>query len=302
MTLHLVYNGKSGRGAASELPTLAAKVCEQHDVRLVLYPILDPKSINLIAEKAVAAATDESDVVAAAGGDGTIRAMAHAIIRAHRSKSVKLAVIPCGTFNLFARAHEIPLDIEKALELALTGTAQAVRAGRMNDETFILNASLGLYVQVIRERREQAKRFGRHQIVAILSSLKTILGRHPSMKVTITRDGEESTFETPLIFFGNNALQLGNLNLAVTECLKHDKLAMIVLGQLSTSKAVALVARGALNSLDKSQDVESFCMTSCSIQLRKRQVRVALDGELFTLPLPLSVQSCPNAFRLVKAP
>src|SRR5690606_30029778 len=68
------------------------------------------------------------DVVLAAGGDGTVRAVAQGL----QNTGVALALLPSGTGNLLAR--NIGLDVnashmEASVELAFTGVDQAIDVG-----------------------------------------------------------------------------------------------------------------------------------------------------------------------------
>jgi diacylglycerol kinase family enzyme len=80
--------------------------------------------------------------IAVAGGDGTIATGAELAGRL----GVPLAVIPMGTANDFARAAELPLDVEAACVLAATGERRRpFELGRLADgRPFVNVASAGL--------------------------------------------------------------------------------------------------------------------------------------------------------------
>jgi diacylglycerol kinase (ATP) len=82
------------------------------------------------------------DRIAVAGGDGTIGDSAELAGRL----GVPLAVIPLGTANDFARTAELPLEVEAACVLAVSGSAlRPLELGRLADgRPFVNVASAGL--------------------------------------------------------------------------------------------------------------------------------------------------------------
>jgi diacylglycerol kinase (ATP) len=126
-SLALLSNPESGSGEASELPQrlrgLGAEVGEFE--------------IGQFDE----AASSGAERVVVAGGDGSIAPAARACSR----HEIPMAVIPAGTANDFARAHELPLDIEEACRLAVSGErAEPIDVALMGDRPFLNVASLGL--------------------------------------------------------------------------------------------------------------------------------------------------------------
>ena len=79
--------------------------------------------------------------VVVAGGDGSLGGVASPAARA----GLPLAVVPTGTANDFARALEIPLDLDDAVRLAVQGEeTRELDIARMDDRPFLNVASLGL--------------------------------------------------------------------------------------------------------------------------------------------------------------
>ena len=104
------------------------------------------------------------DLVLAAGGDGTVRAVAEAL----RAAEVPLGILPVGTGNLLARNLQLPLNnLGEAIRIAFTGVSRAIDLGvasvtfpdeRIEDHVFLVMAGLGLDAQMIAATRPDLKK------------------------------------------------------------------------------------------------------------------------------------------------
>jgi diacylglycerol kinase (ATP) len=103
-------------------------------------------------------------VVVAAGGDGTVRAVAEAL----RGSGVPLAVVPSGTGNLLARNLSLTLNnIEESIGTAFEGAerkidlgiAEIVKADDTREEhVFLVMAGLGLDAKMIAKTSSRLKK------------------------------------------------------------------------------------------------------------------------------------------------
>lgn len=59
--------------------------------------------------------------IVVAGGDGSLHAVVSTLHRRNDLKSAVLGILPLGTGNDFARANEIPLDVEEAAQVLVDG-------------------------------------------------------------------------------------------------------------------------------------------------------------------------------------
>ncbi|MBC7467199.1 MAG: NAD(+)/NADH kinase [Bdellovibrio sp.] len=294
--LHLISNSKSGKGAGGSIAEIAQRVCDQNGWQLINHEIPDASEFDKIIDATVAAALSDGGTVVAAGGDGTIRAVAEKV----QSKNITFAAIPCGTFNFFARTHSIPQDPEQAFRVALNGERRAVRLGEFNGRIFLINASFGLYAKAIREREANTKRWGRNQMVVIISTVISLLKGHRLMTIDMKADGVPKRIQTSMIFIGNNSLQLRDLSMNVAKCMKRDLLAVVMMKPLSLWQTFGLIFRGLRKALQHDEALDNFCVDSLKITTKKRQQMVALDGEIFKMTSPFQVDALPAALQLMK--
>lgn len=295
---HLIANCRSGKGKGATLAEEALALCNELGLELVTYSTETSAEFESQSELAVQRAEQDGGVVIAAGGDGTIRGVAqHA-----QGKNVRFAAVPIGTFNFFARAHRIPEDHLEALRIALTGQARPVRLGEVNGHIFLINASLGLYAKAIADREQRTDRFGRNRFVVIVSTVLSMLSPHRLLKVDLVQGKEVKTVRTPMIFIGNNALQLRNLSMVVANCMKLDLLAVVMMKPVTKLETVRILFRGLFKTLEREDRLENFCVDELTIHTRRDTHEIALDGELIMMNSPLKVRALPGILNLVLPP
>ncbi len=83
--------------------------------------------------------------IVVAGGDGTVEF----IVRKFAESKHPLGIIPLGTFNNLALAFGLPIELDKAIEVARDGHAHAITLGRVNDHIFVEACAIGLFGETI---------------------------------------------------------------------------------------------------------------------------------------------------------
>ncbi|OGS15890.1 MAG: hypothetical protein A2234_05335, partial [Elusimicrobia bacterium RIFOXYA2_FULL_58_8] len=94
--------------------------------------------------------------VVAAGGDGTIRETAAALI----GKDTVLGILPCGSGNGLARNLYIPLGFSAALEGLLEWDPRSIDAGLANGRPFFCAAGVGLDAEIAHDFNSLSRRRG----------------------------------------------------------------------------------------------------------------------------------------------
>ncbi len=239
-------------------------------------------------------------VLVAVGGDGTINAVASAALEHDRP----LGVVPQGTFNYFARALGIPEDVPAAAACLLSGRIRLVQVGCVNQRRFLVNASLGLYPQLLEDREAFLQQRGRNRVNALLSSL--VLALRGFRQMNIESERSDSRSRTPTLFIGNNRVQLERLGLGaeLLDALEQHRLVGLSVRPITTLQMLALVLRGALGRLGDADRISSFAFRYLTVQPPgRRRIKVAIDGEVLTMRTPVRIEVCTDPLSvLVPAP
>lgn len=246
-------------------------------------------------------ATERRSAVIAVGGDGTINSVAQA---AH-AQGCAMGVMPQGTFNYFARTHGIPNDPAEAVQALLRAEPVAVQVGLINDRVFLVNASVGLYPQLLEDREAYKARFGRSRLVAFGAGVVTLMGRHRQLRLRIDFGPNAREITTPTLFVGNNRLQLEQVGVSQAPSLDEGCIAAVMLRPIGALAMLGLMLRGALGTLGEADTVESFKFQHMLVKPRRawggRMVKVAFDGEVSRMSMPLDFRVSPKPLYLLKS-
>lgn len=284
--LHIVINAGSGEHDARQTQAALAEVFHAAGHPTEFVRLGSAQALAEACERAAALASAGGGILVAAGGDGTINMAAAAALR----HGCALGVIPQGTFNYLARDHGIPLEAEAAARALVRARPQPVQVGLVNDRLFLVNASLGLYPQVLQDREAFKARFGRRRWVALLSGLATVLRWHRRVRLDIELEGVRTVLATTTLFVGNNRLQVEQVGLEeeVAQRTGRGRLAGIVTRPVGAWALLWLALRGALGRLGDADQVHTFSFHELHVRVPgARRVKVATDGEVLVLAPPL---------------
>lgn len=286
--LSIIYNQKSGFHAAQqdEVYERLMTFWTQHGFEIQVFELNQKVDFDEMM-KSVLSRHQQADlrgVVVAAGGDGTLNAVAKRLMHTN----IPMGVIPLGTFNYVARVLDIPIDVFAAADVIATGKFREVHVATINDQIYLNNASLGLYPLFIKKRELYNQHFGRFPLNAYTSGLDVLLREHKSLKLSINVDGQKYPVATPLIFFGNNQLQLCDMKLRIAKCAANGKLAGVVVAKSDRFSLLKMLLKLIQGKIEQTPDVYTFCAENITVGCKKDKVTVAIDGELMELETPLN--------------
>ena len=264
-----------------------------------------PDELPKVAAEAAAAAVASNSAVIAVGGDGSLNTVAQA---AHAA-GCAMGVIPWGTFNYFARTHGIPTEPAAATRLLLEARPMPVQVSAINDRVFLVNASLGLYPELLQDREAYKARFGRSRWVAFVAACATLLRAQRRLRLRIEIGATVRDVQTLTLFVGNNRLQLQQFGAEPEDTVPgtpgDGSMAALMLRPIGTLSMIGLMLHGAMGRLGEAAGVERFefhrMVVKPTLAPGRRKVVVAFDGEVARMRAPIDIRVLDKPLYLLQA-
>ena len=170
--IFVVLNPVAGRTQPKAVRKAINAHFKETDWQIEIYETSANESVGEVVRRAV---SDGVDRVFAAGGDGTVSAVADGLV----GTDIPLGIIPAGTGNVLAQELNIPQDIDKACRLlAETAVIRKLDALNVEGRHFILSIGTGGNAKTIEQTdRKDKRRFGR--LAYIVSVFKVLVGIQP---------------------------------------------------------------------------------------------------------------------------
>jgi diacylglycerol kinase family enzyme len=300
--IQFVINAAAGSSDAAARRQVIESVLQSQGRRGALH-FCGPGELARAAQASAERALSTRTAVVAVGGDGTLNTVAQA---AHAA-GCPMGVVPQGTFNYFARTHGIPADPAEAVRLLLRCTPVPVQVAGVNERVFLVNASLGLYPDLLEDREAFKARFGRSRWVAFVAGCATLLRAQRRLQLHIETGGEARDVRALTLFVGNNRLQLQQVGAEPADTLAgtpgDGTIAALLLRPIGTLPMIGLMLHGAMGRLGEGAGVERFefqhLVVRPSLPQGRRGVKVAFDGEVTRMRAPLEFRVLPEPLFLL---
>lgn len=238
------------------------------------------------------------DAVVAAGGDGTVSTVASTLV----GTITPLGVLPLGTLNHFAKDLGIPTDLEKAIQVIAARRIASVDVGEVNDRFFVNNSSIGVYPSIV-EAREELKRLGHRKWPAFVMATVEVIRHYRGVVLQVEAEGRLVSSRTPFVFVGNNEYVVEGVHLGGRTRLDSGQLFAYLAPRLHATDLPKLFFQALVGRLRQQAAFESFAARELRIQTDStRTVRVAIDGEVMTMTVPLHFTARPAALKVIVPP
>jgi len=292
----LVWNSSSGWADSQAKAEAIRAILSSRGSAVDVIEVKEGLDIVTAVKRALDAGTA---TVIAAGGDGTVNAVASALLYRRAS----LGIIPAGTLNHLARDLKLPLDEEEAARGLVAASETSIDAAMVNGHVFVNNSVLGFfpYYRGIREKLERcclgSSKPGR--FVAVLLGLCVALWRLPRLTVSYDVNGTQRSLRTPFVLVGNNEHRMQGWALGARTVLNSGCLWIYVMRPHTRWQLLTRVIRVLLGRMPRESLFEVFSGERITIESTRRRLGVGVDGEVVELNTPLRYESLPGALRVL---
>ena len=229
-------------------------------------------------------ATD-CDVLAVAGGDGTI----NEVVNGLRADAPPLAVIPLGTANVFAREMALPSSPARLAAVIAQGEPQAIHVGNANGRRFVQMAGIGFDARVVEGIDPDAKRrFGR---VAYAAEIARQWWHYRPARYRVTADG--GTFEGSTVVIAKGRYYGGGFVLDPAADAARPELRVCLFLRAGRAPLLRYLVALGTGTLSRRRDVRTVAAREIDVVGEGRE-GVQLDGDIrATLPCRIAVEPEP---------
>ncbi len=280
-----------GGSADRDAPQRIRKAFADRALGVDVKPVPPEKLAELVDDAVKNGAT----AVIAAGGDGTMSAVAGALA----GTDVPMGIIPMGTLNHFARDLGIPDDLDEAAAIIGANHLARVDVGEVNGKTFINNCAIGIYPHIVAERERAQVRFDRPKATAMFfAALRNFTHlKHERLRLTVK--GHKELIETPLLFVGNNAYRFDAGAPGQRERLDGGFLSVMAMRSESRLGMVVSAIRALAGSMPDDAFLHLERVGALQVETAKRSLAVGIDGEVAMLAQPLEFNIRKRALKVI---
>ena len=149
----ILLNASAGTGRAGLNTWTIIKKFAENGYESIVYPIIP--GTDLVGETLVTRYEGTVDIILCSGGDGTLNHVIQGVMR--MKKKPRIAYLPSGSTNDFAKTLGIPAEFDKALDLIIRGKEYLYDVGKLNGSYFNYVAAFGAFSAISYDTDQQLK-------------------------------------------------------------------------------------------------------------------------------------------------
>lgn len=294
MRIHAIVNKRAGtvldwEGGPLREEILAAFRAEGHEVTLHL---ISPDELVPAIERALA---EGCQALVVGGGDGTVRTAAMTLL----GTDVPLGILPLGTLNRLARDLKIPFEVHAAAATLANGRVQAIDVGDVNGRIFLNNSVLGLTVIYSQYRQSLRGRPFLERMRGYATAFKEILKTRRRMDVDIDHGQSRMRLRVLSMAVSNNRYVEKASLMLQKEALTDGVLAAYISQHPSGWGLARAIVKAMLGRFSSDPHVVHLEAHEIDVSARRSRLRLANDGELEIVEMPLRYTIRPRALKVL---
>jgi diacylglycerol kinase (ATP) len=258
-----------------------------------------------IVELSRRAVEDGARLVVVVGGDGTVNEAVNGLLHGgtENVEGVELALLPRGTGDDFARTFGIPTDLERALEVAASGSVRSIDAGRArfldwdtsHAERYFANfAGAGISGAIARRGEATSRRLGAR--LAYLWATVAVFARWKSVQMTVELDNDRRQGRMYEVLVANGAYAAGGMRVAPEAAPDDELFDIVMIGDVTKAEFLTTFPKIYRGTHVGHPKVEVVRARTASIDAAV-PLPVVLDGEQ-PGTTPATFEVLPGALRL----
>jgi diacylglycerol kinase (ATP) len=288
---YVVINPVAGVSQAEIVREKIQAALEARDISLEIYETTGEEDLKQHVREAV---KQGFKLVFSAGGDGTLSSVIDGLV----GTEIPLVIIPTGTWNALARALDIPLQIDQAIDLVFQDhRIQTIDAIQIDQNYFVLSVSAGIGSRTMKEvEREEKRRLGK--LADLLKALEELL-EFRSYRFEVKIDGKLSKFRASDLMVANSAI-LGLKAIQLDPSIRMDDGKLNVCRIYANTVGDYLKLALSMFTGDHKHNWNILCVEALDeVEIRcKERLPVQGDGDLIG-HLPITVKVRPKAVHIV---
>jgi diacylglycerol kinase family enzyme len=289
---HVILNARAGTALAQgttrqELEALF----EQAGLSVTI----DDDRHRPMAERLDRLRQSDADVVVAAGGDGTVTAVAGALMGTPKH----LAILPLGTINALARDLGVPLAFSDWIGALAQMQPRQIDVGEVNGQIFLHKVVVGV-IPALAAAREQVRGGSPVRKAAFLAFVWRRLWRSRRMAIEIIGpDGSARIRRVFALAVSDNQYDEAPGRLFARSRFDEGRLYIYLINHLSPLDLARLALEMLLGRWRGNEAVEIETATELVLRTRRKKLKVMLDGEVQSFSTPLNFRIRPLALTLL---
>jgi diacylglycerol kinase family enzyme len=288
--ISVIINEQSGTARNADAGAQVQSAFAKHGCAVRLERVRDPGDLPARARRAAS----NGDVLVAAGGDGTVNAVAGVAVETN----CVMGILPMGTLNHFAKDLGLPLDLEHAVGTIVRGHERNVDIGEVNGRVFVNNSNVGLYPRMVWERDEEQRR-GRNKWTAFAIAMLRTWRSYRTITARLMVSGKAAVVRTPFVFVGNNYYVVEGFQLGGRSRLDEGRLSIYMAPECGRFEILSLPVRALTRRLSSGAPFVEFDAETVAVDVQSRRVSVAVDGEVALMTSPLEYRIRRRALKVI---